>query len=148
LTQPDIFTTTNGPGGRAAALNVTNNCVGGTAEPFTVTSLRPTGGVCTVTTMEPVATKLLFMVTGVRGVTAPASVTVRIGTTDIVGTADASTSPITIGPSNTPGFDQITVTLPPSLEHAGDVPVIVTITTTTGTFTSRPAETAPRITIQ
>jgi uncharacterized protein (TIGR03437 family) len=147
IAQPDIFTTTNGPGGRAAALNVTNNCVGGTAEPFTVTSLRPTGGFCPATTMEPVATKLLFMVTGVRGVTAPANVTVRIGTTDIVGTADA-TSPIAIGPSNTPGFDQITVTLPASLEHAGDVPVIITVTTTAGTFTSRPAETAPHITIQ
>lgn len=144
--QPDIFTTTNGPGGRAAALNVTNMCVMGTAEPFTITSSRPTGGVCSAATTEIVATKLLFMVTGVRGVTAPATVTVRIGTTDIVGTADA-TSPITIGPSNTPGFDQITVTLPATLAGAGDVPVIVTVTTSAGTFTSRPADTAPRITI-
>ena len=148
FSQPDIFTTTNGPSGRAAALNVTNNCVNGTAEPFSVTSSRPTGGVCTAATTETVATKLLFMVTGVRGVITPATVTVRIGTTDIVGTADASTSPIAIGPSNTPGFDQITVTLPPSLAGAGDVPVIVTIASTAGTFTSRPAETAPRITIQ
>jgi uncharacterized protein (TIGR03437 family) len=145
--QPDIFTSTNGPGGRAAALNVTNICVAPTGEPFTVTSSRPTGGVCTATTTETVATKLLFMVTGVRGVTSPATVTVRIGTTDITGTADA-TSPIQIGPSNTPGFDQITVTLPATLAGAGDVPVIVTITSTAGTFTSRPADTAPRITIQ
>jgi uncharacterized protein (TIGR03437 family) len=146
--QPDIFTSTNGPGGRAAALNVTNNCVSGTGEPFTVTSPRPAGGVCTATTTETVATRLLFMVTGVRGVTAPATVTVRIGTTDIVGTADPATSPIAIGPSNTPGFDQITVTLPASLAGAGDVPVIITVASTAGTFTSRPAETAPRITIQ
>ncbi len=146
--QPDIATTTNGPGGRAVALNVTNNCVSGTIEPFTVTSSRPTGGVCTATTTETVATRLQFIVTGMRGVTAPATVTVRIGTTDIVGTADATTSPIAISPTNTPGFDQITVTLPASLAGAGDVPVIITVTSTAGTFTSRPADTAPRITIQ
>jgi uncharacterized protein (TIGR03437 family) len=146
--QPDIFTTTNGAGGRAAALNVTNNCISPTGEPFAVTTSRPTGGVCTATQMETVATKLLFMVTGVRGVTSPATVTVRIGTTDIVGTADPNTSPIAIGSSNTPGFDQITVTLPASLAGAGDVPVIITVASTAGTFTSRPAETAPRITIQ
>lgn len=148
LAQPDIFTTTNGAGGRAAALNVTNPCVSPTGEPFTVTSSRPTGGVCTATTTETVATKLMFMVTGVRGVTVATNVTVRIGTTDIVGTADATTSPVAVGPSNTPGFDQITVTLPASLAAAGDVPVIITVTSSAGTFTSRPAETAPRITIQ
>lgn len=148
--QPDIFTSTNGAGGRAAALNVTNICVSPTGEPFSVLSSRPTGGVCTATTTEMVATKLLFMVTGVRNVTtANATITVRIGTTDIISTSDASTSPITIGPSNTPGFDQITVTLPATLAGAGDVPVIVTVTSTSaGTFTSRPAETAPHITIQ
>jgi uncharacterized protein (TIGR03437 family) len=148
--QPDIFTSTNGAGGRAAALNVTNNCVTGTGEPFSVTSSRPTGGVCTAPTTETVATKLLFMVTGVRNITITnATITVRIGTTDIISTSDPNTSPITIGPSNTPGFDQITVTLPATLAGAGDVPVIVTIVNTSaGTFTSRPADTAPRITIQ
>lgn len=150
LAQPDIFTTTNGPGGRAAVLNVTNACVVGSGEPFTVTSSRPTNNNCTVATTETVATKLLIMLTGVRNITtANATITVRIGTTDIVSTTDAATSPISIGPSNTPGFDQITVTLPASLAGAGDVPVIVTVTNTTaGTFTSRPADTAPRITIQ
>ncbi|MFL6337463.1 MAG: hypothetical protein ACJ754_29535 [Pyrinomonadaceae bacterium] len=148
IAQPDIFTTTNGPGGRAAALNVTNNCVMGTAEPFTVTSSRPTGGFCTATTTETVATKLMFMVTGTRGVASASNVTVRIGTTDIAGTTDVNASPIAIGPSNTPGFDQITVTLPASLAGAGDVPVIITVTNSAGTFTSRPADTAPRITIQ
>ena len=38
--------------------------------------------------------------------------------------------------------------LPASLAGAGDVPVIVTVVTTAGTFTSRPADTAPHITIQ
>jgi uncharacterized protein (TIGR03437 family) len=148
--QPDIFTSTNGAGGRAAVLNVTNPCVAPPGEPFSITTTRPVGsasGDCTSSQTETVATQLLIMLTGVRGVTTANSVTVRIGTTDIVGTADA-TSPIQIGPSNTPGFDQITVTLPASLAGAGDVPVIVTVTTTGGTFTSRPADTAPHITIQ
>ncbi|MCA1618543.1 MAG: hypothetical protein LC795_04360 [Acidobacteria bacterium] len=150
--QPDIFTSTNGPGGRAAALNVTNPCVAPPGEPFPVTTTRPAGsgttGDCTSAQTETVATQVMFLVTGVRGVTAPANVTVRIGTTDIVGTADPNTSPVKIGPSNTPGFDQITVTLPASLAGAGDVPVIITVTAGGVTSTSRPADTAPRITIQ
>lgn len=150
--QPDIFTSTNGPGGRAAVLNVTNPCVAPPGEPFSVTTTRPAGsgttGDCTSAQTETVATQLLIMLTGVRGVTAATAVTVRIGTTDIVGTADPASSPVRIGPSNTPGFDQITVTLPATLAGAGDVPVIVTVTVGGTTFTSRPADTAPRITIQ
>jgi len=143
FSQPDIFTTSNGPGGRAAAVNATNPCVMGTGEPFSIM----TANVCSATPAT-LPTKIAFMVTGVRGVSSPSQITVRIGTTDIAGTADASTSPIAVGPTNTPGFDQITVTLPASLAGAGDVPVIVTVTNSAGTFTSRPAETAPRITIQ
>ncbi|MET0648681.1 MAG: hypothetical protein ABW208_18880, partial [Pyrinomonadaceae bacterium] len=75
------------------------------------------------------------------------TVTVRIGTTDIVSTA-AADSPVRVSQSLTPGFDQIIVTLPASLAGAGDVPVIVTIVNAAGTFTSRPADSAPRITIQ
>lgn len=150
--QPDIFTSTNGPGGRAAVLNVTNPCVAPPGEPFAVTTTRPAGsgttGDCTSAQTETAPTQLLIMLTGVRGVTSATGVTVRIGTTDIVGTADPASSPVRIGRSNTPGFDQITVTLPASLAGAGDVPVIVTVTTGGVTFTSRPADTAPRITIQ
>jgi uncharacterized protein (TIGR03437 family) len=148
--QPDIFTSTNGAGGRAAALNVTNPCIAPPGEPFSVTTTRPVGsasGDCTSAQTETVATQLLIMLTGVRGVTSASGVTVRIGTTDIVGTADAA-SPVTVAASNTPGFDQITVTLPASLAGAGDVPVIITVVTSAGTFTSRPADTAPHITIQ
>ena len=72
-----------------------------------------------------------------------ATVTVRIGTTDLSGA-----SIISFGPSNTPGFDQVIVELPASLAGAGDVPVIVSATAGGTTFTSRPADTAPRITIQ
>jgi uncharacterized protein (TIGR03437 family) len=149
--QPDVFTSTNGAGGRAAVLNVTNPCVAPPGEPFAVTTTRPAGsgttGDCTSAQTETVPTQLLIMLTGVRGITSQSAVTVRIGTTDIVGTA-GSDSPVRISPSNTPGFDQITVTLPASLAGAGDVPVIVSVTAGGTTFTSRPADTAPRITIQ
>ena len=140
--QPDIFTSTNGAGGRAAVLNVTNPCTAAPGEPFAVKTTRPTGGNCSASTTEQVATQLLIMLTGVRNVTA-GQVTVRIGTTDLSGAAIVS-----VGPSRTTGFDQIVVTLPESLAGAGDVPVIVTVTAGGGTFTSRPAESAPRITIQ
>jgi uncharacterized protein (TIGR03437 family) len=146
--QPDIYTSTNGAGGRAAVLNVTNPCVAPSGEPFTVTTTRPAGsgttGVCTSAQTETAPTRLLIMLTGLRppaGTTA--TVTVRIGTTDLTGT-----SIISFGPSNTPGFDQIIVELPASLAGAGDVPVIVSVVAGGTTFTSRPADTAPHITIQ
>ncbi|HYN86317.1 MAG TPA: hypothetical protein VER32_13800, partial [Pyrinomonadaceae bacterium] len=145
---PDIFTSTNGAGGRAAVLNVTNPCVAATGEPFTVTTTRPAGGVCTATTTEQAPTELLIVLTGVRNITSPANVSVTIGTTVIQGTANADSPIRSVGPSRTAGFDQIVVRLPATLAGAGDVPVVVTITTTAGTFTSRPADTAPRITIQ
>lgn len=119
--QPDIFTF---PGNRAAA--TTSQIL---SEPFNVT-----------TGVNP--TVLLLSVTGVRFATA-GEITVTIGTTAITGTAIVSVRPNT----NMPGFDIIEFTLPASLAGAGDVPVQVTITKTTGTFVSRPADTAPRITI-
>ncbi|HEX8557452.1 MAG TPA: hypothetical protein VF668_05095 [Pyrinomonadaceae bacterium] len=150
--QPDIFTSTNGPGGRAAALNTTNPCVSSPGEPFAVTTSRPAGsgttGVCTSPQTETVATQVTFLVSGIRGVGSNSNVTVRIGATDIVGTADLVTSPVKVSPTNTPGFDQVTVTLPASLAGAGDVPVIISVTSGGVTFASRPADTAPRITIQ
>ncbi len=145
--QPDIFTSTNGPLGRAAVLNVTNPCVAPSGEPFTVTTTRPAGsgatGNCTSAETETVPTRLLILLTGIRALPANATVTVRIGTTDIT-----SASIIQFGPSLTPGFEQIVVELPAALAGAGDVPLLVTVTSTGGTFTSRPADTAPHITIQ
>ena len=83
--------------------------------------------------------------TGARGPvgtpTLRTEVSVTIGTTTLTGDAIVS-----VGPSRTHGFDQIIVTLPEGLA-AGDLPVIVTITKG-GVTTSRPADTAPRITIQ
>jgi uncharacterized protein (TIGR03437 family) len=144
--QPDIFTSTNGPGGRAAVLNVTNPCIAPPGEPFTITTTRPansgTTGDCTSTQTETAPTRLLIMLTGLH-LSTGATVTVRIGTTDLTGT-----SIISFGPSNTPGFDQVIVELPATLAGAGDVPVIVSAVVSGTTFTSRPADTAPHITIQ
>ncbi len=144
--QPDIFTTTNGAGGRAAVLNVTNPCISPTGEPFSVTTTVPkdskTTGVCTVTGTDTVPTELLIMLTGVRSIGRTAY-TVRIGTTDLTGDAILSA-----GPSLTTGFDQVVVRLPATLAAAGDVPVIVTVTISGVTYTSRAADTAPHITIQ
>lgn len=122
--QPDIFTSTNDAGGRAAVL--TGGSTGaGLAEPFTVPAV------------------LTIMLTGVRGVTS-SQITVRIGTTDLTGAAiltDALPVP------NMFGFYQVDVQAPASLAGAGDVPVIVTVVKDGVTTVSRPADTAPRIRI-
>ena len=126
IAQPDIFTVTTAFGtNRASVVNATT----GTPEPFSVT----TGGV---------ATRLSIFLTGVRRITDKSQVTVRIGTTDLTGAAI-----VQITPTDAPGTDQIDVDLPASLAGAGDVPVIVTITVSGTTFTSRAADTAPRIRI-
>ncbi|MDX6692874.1 MAG: hypothetical protein QOF02_477 [Blastocatellia bacterium] len=132
-TQPDIFSTTNDAGGRAIVLNVTNPAAP-TPEPFTVTSLNSGG--------TSVPTILQIMLTGVRNMT-PSTVTVRIGTTDITGVANI----LLVGPTDMPGVDQINVQLPATLAGAGDVPIIVSVTIGGVTYTSRPADTAPHITI-
>ncbi|HET6975730.1 MAG TPA: hypothetical protein VFI24_05380 [Pyrinomonadaceae bacterium] len=122
--QPDIFTTSNGPGGRAAATTVA-----GLVEPFNVT----TAGSATVISLS---------VTGVRLV-ARGEVTVTVGTTAITGDGIVSVRPNT----KMPGFDIIDFALPASLAGAGDVPIQVTVNRAGLTTVSRPADTAPHITI-
>jgi len=127
--QPDIFTTTLDAGGRAIAFNVTdpNNR---TMEPFSVT----TNGTPTIIELD---------VTGVRFATLT-EITVTVGTTVINGANIVAVQPNT----KMPGWDIINFTLPDSLAGAGDVPVQVTFTRTGGISTvSRPADTAPHITI-
>lgn len=137
--QPDIFTETNGFGtNRASALNVTNPLSAGSPEPFTVTTTYVNASGATVTA----PTILRFFLTGVRRVTDKAQITVRIGTTDLTGTAI-----VMVSPTDLPGTDQIDVTLPASLAGAGDVPVIITVVKDGVTTSSRPADTAPRIRI-
>lgn len=127
--QPDIFSDM----GRAAIVNVTNPAAR-TGEPFTVTSVDSSG--------MTVPTVLEITLTGVRGVI-PAEVKVTVGTTEITGA-----SIVLVRPNlEMPGFDIINFTLPASLANSPDVPVIVTVTRGTSVFSSRPADTAPLITI-
>jgi uncharacterized protein (TIGR03437 family) len=131
--QPDIFTTSNGPLGRAIICNVTSGlsfpCV---TEPFSLMSPGPGG--------TPVPTVLEIHLTGVRNIqTAATAVQVTIGMTNI------TASSVTIN-RNMFGEDLITVTLPADLPP-GDHPIVITVTATGGPFRSRPAETAPKVLI-
>lgn len=128
--QPDIMSSTMDANGRAIAFNVTNPMMR-TMEPFSVTT---TSGSTTVPTV------IELSVTGVRGALRT-EITVTVGTTAI------TTDGIVLVQPNTemPGFDIINFTLPASLAGAGDVPIQVTFSR--GGTTSRPAATAPHITI-
>lgn len=124
--QPDIFTDSNGPGGRAVVCNVTNptiaTCV---IEPFNVTTPDASG------TLVP--TVLEVHVTGVRG-TAASAITVTIGTTVIV--------PSNVIVLDQPGFEEIVLTLPATVDR-GDLPIVIKV----GTATSRPSDSAPHVKI-
>jgi len=133
LSQPDIFSSTAAAGGRAIALNITNPAAQ-TPEPFSVTSPDATG--------TSVPTVIQLSVTGVRSILA-AEVTVTVGTIAISG-GDI----VFIGPNTeAPGFDLINFKLPASLAGAGDVPVVVTVNKQGLSVTSRPADSAPHVTI-
>jgi uncharacterized protein (TIGR03437 family) len=122
--QPDIFTSTNGPGGRAVVCNATNSAAC-TAEPFTVTTNDGTG--------TQVATILRVSLTGVRNVVA-SSINVTVGTTVIVPSINTNT--------DLPGTDNVTITLPATVD-TGDLPIVVTV----GAASSRDTSTAPHISI-
>ena len=130
--RPDIFTTlpTPGPFGRALVTNVTNRVH--TTEPFTVTTIMIRGG-------RRVPTRLRLRVTGMVNVN-PALITVRIGSVEIAG-ANIRTG----GILEAPGVYTIDFDLPPSLNEAGDQPIIVTINAEGGPYQSRLDDTAPRI---
>jgi uncharacterized protein (TIGR03437 family) len=117
--QPDVFTSTNGPGGRASICNITDPMVPGCVpEPFNVTTAPSPGG-------SPVATVLEVHATGVRG-TSPAAISVVIGTTSITPTANRA--------NDQPGFDNIIITLPSTVDRGDNLPVVVKV----GAATSRP----------
>jgi hypothetical protein len=81
--------------------------------------------------------------TGVLG--APTgTITVRVGSATLTGTAIRSGGVAT----EMPGFQRIDVQIPQDLAGAGDVPIVVIITVSGQTFTSRVEDTAPRIFIQ
>jgi uncharacterized protein (TIGR03437 family) len=131
--QPDIFSTTGDAGGRAIAFNVTNPSTR-TPEPFNVTSQDASGAT--------VPTIIELSVTGIRQVQkAEITITIR----DIAITGDAILS---IQPNREmPGFDIVNFQLPATLAGAGDVPITITVSRAGVTTFSRPAATAPHITI-
>ncbi|HEX6044191.1 MAG TPA: hypothetical protein VFZ22_06860, partial [Pyrinomonadaceae bacterium] len=131
--QPDIFSTTGDAGGRAIAFNVTDPSAR-TTEPFNVTSTDASGAT--------VPTVIELSVTGIRAVQR-AEITVTVGTTAITGDAILAIQPN----REMPGFDIVNFRLPASLAGAGDVPVVVTVSRNGVTTSSRPADTAPHITI-
>ena len=130
--QPDLFS----DAGRAAIENVTNPAMR-TGEPFSVTSVDGSGAT--------VPTVLEITLTGVRGVL-PSEVKVTIGTTTPVEITGADI--LLVRPNlEMPGFDIINFKLPATLANSPNVPVVVTVTRSSVVFSSRPAATAPLITI-
>ena len=130
--RPDIFNDTGGPGGRAQASNVTNRVH--TTEPFTVRTVKIKGGVKT-------ATVLRLRITGVQD-TATTNFNIRIGSSIIAGS-----QVLTGGVLVEPGVYTVDFQLPPGLNLAGDVPIVVTIVTASTSYSSRLDDTAPRIRI-
>ena len=137
--QPDIFSSTNGPGGRAMVFNNTDPMMPMRVEPFDVTTTRLNAA----GTPETVPTQLTIILTGVRGDITPAQTTVRIrGARDVSYTGAQINA---IRQSRTPGFFEIVVTLTEALRGSGDSVVIVSVTNAGQTLSSRPEESAPRI---
>ena len=141
--QPDIYSSTAGPGGRALAGNRTDSRLAfGTPEPFTVTTTYINDQMQSVT--EP--TRIRLALTGVAGIPR-ANITVRLIKADNVATDITSannqieTDPLPI--DNMPGAYTLDFRLPASLAAAGDVRVVVLVTSGNVTYASRPADTAP-----
>ena len=138
LSQPDIFTSTNDAGGIAVACNVTNTSVSGCVTgPFKVMSADASG--------TQVATVLELYVTGLR---LAAAAETRVSFVSGSTTIDITPTSVRAN-TNMFGYDIITFTLPSNLAGSApiDYKIIVTVTKTGGPFTSRPAATAPQITI-
>jgi uncharacterized protein (TIGR03437 family) len=116
--QPDVETSSNGPSGRALICNITNPLTFPCQpEPFNVTSPDQNGNL--------VPTVLEVHVTGVRG-TSAGSISVVIGTTSITASRNV--------PSDQPGFDNVVITLPSTVDRGDNLPVVVKV----GSATSRP----------
>ncbi len=131
-TRPDVFNIQMTPqsGGRAFAKNVTNRVA--TGEPFTVTTVKYRGG-------QRVPTVLRLRVTGIANTTAPV-ISIRMGSVTVTG-ARVLTGGILVEP----GVYTVDFTVPPELNNAGDVPIIVIVNANGTLFTSRLDDTAPKL---
>jgi hypothetical protein len=132
--RPDIFNRemTLGPGGRALLFNVTNTVQ--TTEPFTVRTIRRKGN-------RLVPSVLRLHTTGTANVLA-AGFSIRIGSVTIPAASVTSNATII-----EPGVYTVDFLLPPSLEGAGDQPIVLTVTINGVTFSSRLDDTAARVRI-
>ena len=132
--RPDIFTFSPvpAPNGRARIFNVTNSVF--RTEPFAVTTVRRKGG-------RRVPTVLRVFLTGAEIVNSN-DVMIRVGDQTISGTQIVTNSV-----TREPGVNTFDFTLPPSLNGAGDVPIIITITLNGVAYQSRLDDTAPRFRI-
>ena len=128
--RPDVFNFNEvpGPNGRARIFNATNRVL--TREPFNVTTLRYRGGV-------RVPTVLRLYLTGVSGAT---ELNFKIF---VNGQMIPVNNILSDAILREPGIFTVDFSLPPSFAMAGDVPIVVTIETSTSTFTSRLEDTAP-----
>jgi len=134
--QPDIFSSVEGPGGIATVCNVTTIGSGCIPGPFPIT---------TTVSGAQVPTKLEIWLTGARfALTTETKVSFVNGTT----TTDVVPDAVRFNPKMF-GFDLVYVTLPSSLGGAApiDYKLIVTVTKNGVAYTSRAADTAPTVTI-
>lgn len=132
-TRPDIFNKEMmiGPGGRAKLFNVTNTVF--TSEPFAVRTILRKGN-------RLVPTVLRLHLTGVANLTVLNDIRIRIGNVEMRGTAIRSNS-ILIDP----GMYTIDFELPPTLQGAGDQPIVFTLVVDGVSFSSRFDDTSTRV---
>ena len=132
--RPDIFRSDLlvATGGRAKLFNVTNTVF--RTEPFTVRTIKRKGNML-------VPTVLRVYLTGVESVS-PAVMSVRIG--DVVISASGIR---TGGTLVDPGIYIVDFELPPTLNGAGDKPIIFTVFVEGVSFSSRLDDTSTRVSI-
>ena len=130
-TRPDVFAFDNiGPGGRAQVRNVTNRVP--TFEPFGVRTVQLRGG-------KLVASRFRVRVTGMFGVSANA-INLRLGSFVVLGSNILRNArPVE------PGVQEVEFTVPAGLAGTGEQPFTIEADVGGNIFSSRLADTAPRI---
>lgn len=130
-TRPDIFSIENlGPGGRADMKNVTNRVH--TTEPFTTHTVQLRGG-------KRVPSVFRIRVTGLLN-TSSTVINFRVGSFVVIGGGV-----ITGGVPSEPGVQTIDFTVPEGLDGDGDQPITIEVNAAGTIFSSRLADTAPRV---
>ncbi len=132
--RPDLYSTNEvpGPNGRAIAFNVTNRVH--TTEPFTAHTILIRGG-------RRVSTVLRVRMTGIQDVPASA-ITLRIGGFIVFGNRIIG-EPVEVEP----GVFILDFELPPLIDGAGDVPIIIEVGGGGSVFQSRLDDTAVKVNI-